>query len=116
MMFEGYACGCAERSPSLCDSSGKFASEAIDRAFKEKNFSPEFMAGYDAELWKEIGPELNTSYFLQKMGRHEWLLNLVIGKAAKSKEVRETISGMLVNEEARKSFVSPMFYLKLLFA
>ncbi len=96
--------------------SGKYASEAIDRAFKANNFSPEFMAWYDEELWKEIGPELKTSYLLQKMGRHKWLLNLVVGKASKSKEVRDTISGMLVNEEARKSFISPMFYLKLLFA
>mgnify|MGYP001603315935 FL=1 len=96
--------------------SGKYASEAIDRAFKENNFTPEFMAWYPQTLWKDIGPEMDTSYLLQKMGRHQWLLNLVIGKASKSKEVRETISGMLVNEEARKSFVSPMFYLKLLFA
>ncbi len=96
--------------------SGKYASEAIDRAYKANNFTPEFMKWYDEELWKEIGPELKTSLLLQKMGRHKWLLNLVIGKASKSKEVRDTISGMLVNEEARKSFISPMFYVKLLFA
>ncbi|MFH0970672.1 MAG: NAD(P)/FAD-dependent oxidoreductase [Candidatus Diapherotrites archaeon] len=96
--------------------SGKYAAEAIDRAIKANDFSPEFMKWYDTELWKEIGPELKTSYNLQKMGRHKWLLNLVIGKAAKSKEVRDTISGMLVNENARKSFISPMFYIKLLLA
>jgi geranylgeranyl reductase family protein len=96
--------------------SGKFASEAIDRAYKANDFSPEFMKWYDQELWKEIGPEMDTSYLLQKMGRHKWLLNLVVGKAAKSKEIRDTISGMLVNEEARKSFISPMFYVKLLLA
>ncbi len=96
--------------------SGKYAAEAMDRAFKAKDFSPEFMKWYDENLWKEIEPELKTSYMLQKMGRHKWLLNLVIGKASRSKEVRDTISGMLVNEEARKSFISPMFYLKVLLA
>ncbi|MDP2666805.1 MAG: geranylgeranyl reductase family protein [Candidatus Diapherotrites archaeon] len=96
--------------------SGKFAAEAIDRAYKAHDFSPAFMQWYADELWKEIGPEMQTSYMLQKMGRHQWLLNLVIGKAAKSKEIRDTISGMLVNEEARKNFISPGFYLKLLFA
>jgi hypothetical protein len=88
----------------------------MDRAFKANDFSPEFMQSYDVNLWKEIEPELKTSYMLQKMGRHKWLLNLVIGKASRSKEVRDTISGMLVNEEARKSFISPMFYLKVLLA
>lgn len=96
--------------------SGKYAAEAMDRAFKAKDFSPEFMQWYDENLWKEIDPELKTSYLLQKMGRHKWLLNMVIGKASRSKEIRDTISGMLVNEEARKSFISPMFYVKLLLA
>jgi geranylgeranyl reductase family protein len=96
--------------------SGKYVSEVIDEAFKTNNFSQEHMALFDSRLWAEIGPELQTSLMLQKMGRHKWLLNMVIGKAARSKEVRDTISGMLVNEEARKSFISPMFYLKLLFA
>ncbi len=96
--------------------SGKFAAETIDAAFKQNNFSEEFLAQYDSNLWKEIGPEMDTSYMLQKIGRHKWLLNLVVGKAAKSQEIRETISGMLVNENARKSFISPMFYVKLLLA
>lgn len=96
--------------------SGKYVSEIIDEAFKTNNFSLEHMAQYDERLWKEIGPELHTSYLLQKMGRHKWLLNMVIGKASRSKEIRDTISGMLVNEEARKSFISPMFYLKVLLA
>ncbi len=96
--------------------SAKYVSEVIDEAFKKNDFSLEHMAQYDTRLWAEIGPELQTSLMLQKMGRHKWLLNLVIGKASRSKEIRDTISGMLVNEEARKSFISPMFYLKVLLA
>ncbi len=96
--------------------SAKYVSEVIDEAFKANNFSEEHMAQYDARLWAEIGPELQTSLMLQRMGRHKWLLNMVIGKASRSKEIRDTISGMLVNEEARKNFISPMFYLKVLLA
>jgi geranylgeranyl reductase family protein len=96
--------------------SAKFASEIIDECIKSNDFSMEKLAQFDQRLWKEIGPEMDTSYMLQKIGRHKWLLNLVVGKAAKSKEVRDTISGMLVNEEARKTFISPMFYVKLLLA
>lgn len=96
--------------------SAKYVSEVIDEAIKANDFSEAKLAQYDERLWKEIGPEMDTSYMLQKIGRHKWLLNLVVGKAAKSKEVRDTISGMLVNEEARKTFISPMFYVKLLLA
>ncbi|QQR92906.1 MAG: NAD(P)/FAD-dependent oxidoreductase [Candidatus Iainarchaeum archaeon] len=96
--------------------SAKFVSEVIDEAVKANDFSEAKLAQYDERLWKEIGPEMQTSYMLQKIGRHKWLLNLVVGKAVKSKEIRDTISGMLVNEEARKTFITPMFYVKLLLA
>ena len=52
---------------------------------------------------------------VQKIGRIRFLLNFVVGKAAKKKKVQEVISGMLANEEAKKKFVSPWFFLKLLF-
>ncbi len=96
--------------------SAKIGAEVIEKAFIKNDFSEEFFKQYSEILWAEIGPELKTSYLLQKIGRIKPLLNLVIGKAAKSKEIKETLSGMLANENAKKAFVSPMFYLKLLFA
>ena len=69
---------------------------------------------YDKELWETIGPELNTSYNLQKIGKIKWLLNLVIDKAATKKEVKEAISGMLANEKAKKDIISPLGLLKLI--
>jgi geranylgeranyl reductase family protein len=95
--------------------SAKIASQTILKALKENNFSESFLKEYEENLWKEIGQEIKTSYLLQRIGRIKFLLNFIVGKAAKKKEVQEVISGMLANEEAKKEFVSPLFYLKLLF-
>ena len=94
--------------------SGKFAAKHIARALKENNFSEENFAAYDKELWETIGPELKTSYNLQKIGRFKLLLNIVIGKAATKPKVKAAISGMLANEEAKKSTISPLGLVKLL--
>lgn len=96
--------------------SGKIAAKYINRALSENFFHADMLVEYEKELWREIGHEIKTSYTLQKIGRIKPLLNLVVGKAQKSKELRDTISGMLGNEEAKKNLISPMFYLRLLFA
>jgi len=94
--------------------SGKIASQTILKALKENNFSAEFLKEYETNLWNEIEAEIKTSYLLQRLGRIRFLLNFIVDKAAKKKEIQEVISGMLANEEAKKEFVSPLFYLKLL--
>ncbi|MFH1895217.1 MAG: NAD(P)/FAD-dependent oxidoreductase [archaeon] len=95
--------------------SGKLASKIIIKALQQKNYSASVLEEYEKNLWNEIGAEIRTSYLLQRLGRIRFLLNFILGKAAKKKEVQEVISGMLANEKAKKDFVSPLFYLKLLF-
>jgi len=95
--------------------SGKLASQTILKALEAKNYSSEILKEYEKNLWADLDGELKTSYMLQKIGRIRFLLNFVVGKAAKKKKVQEVISGMLANEEAKKKFVSPWFFLKLLF-
>ncbi|MBI5225631.1 geranylgeranyl reductase family protein [Candidatus Micrarchaeota archaeon] len=94
--------------------SGLIAAQVITEALKNGDVSEAGLKAYDDKLWAEIGPELKTSYDLQRFGRHKFLLNFVVGKAASSQKVREHISGMLGNEEAKKEFTGPLFYLKLL--
>ncbi len=94
--------------------SGLIASETIFNAIKENDLSEKKLSEYEKKLWSEIGEEVKTSYLLQRMGKIKPLLNFVIKKAATKKQVQEIISGMLVNEEAKKEFYSPLFYLKLL--
>ncbi|MBS3068755.1 NAD(P)/FAD-dependent oxidoreductase [Candidatus Micrarchaeota archaeon] len=96
--------------------SAKIAAKIIAGALKENNFSESYFAQYQSEMEAALKPELQTSYMLQKLGRQEWLLNFIIGKAHKSEKVRETLSAMLGSEEAKKEFASPVFYLKMLFA
>jgi len=94
--------------------SGKLAAEVIDKALHANNYSASILEEYERKLRAELDPELRTSMYLQRIGSIKFLLNFIINKAKKSKDMREVLSGMLANEEAKKQFYSPLFYLKLL--
>lgn len=94
--------------------SAKFAVKTAVEAISRNDFSQKVLSKYEDELWKEIGDELRVSSKLQKLGRSRYLLNLVIRKAAKSKEVSNLIAGMLTNEVPRNRLANPLFYLRLL--
>jgi len=96
--------------------SAKIAFRTISKAIRLNDVSEKILKEYETELRKELKDEVGMSYNLQRLGKYKFLLNFVIGKAAKNKEVRDQISGMLINEEAKKGFVSPLFYVKLLFS
>jgi len=95
--------------------SGEIASNWIEKAIKTNNFSAEFLKQYEDGVWEVLGKKLRTSYKLQKMGKKKFLTNLVVGKAAKSKQIQDTLRQMLDNTEERKKLANPLFYLKLLF-
>ncbi len=95
--------------------SGKMAAHAAKEAIDAGDVSESFLKRYDDRFWEYLGPELMLSHKLQKIGRKKWLLNWVLGKAARSPYVREQISGMLANVIPKKTLASPLFYLKLLF-
>ena len=96
--------------------SGKFAIETAVEALNQNDYSADFLSQYENNLWDMIGNELNISSKLQKMGQNKFLLNFVIGKAAKNPEVSDIIAGMLANEVPRKRLANPLFYAKLLFS
>ena len=96
--------------------SGKIASQIILKAFEKNDFTENVLSEYQKALYDDVGPELDTSYKLQKMGNHKWLLNLMIDKASRSPAIREAISSALLNPEAQKQFYNPLFYLKVLLA
>ncbi len=95
--------------------SGLVASRQIKKAIAANNFSADFLKEYDKELYKKLWSELKLSHYLQILSSKPWLFNFVIGKASRSKELRETISCMFENVDIRKKFTSPLFYLKILF-
>jgi flavin-dependent dehydrogenase len=94
--------------------SGKLAAQVAAGAIDSGDTSASALAKYDTMLWGEVWNELQTSYNMQKLGRYEWLLNFVVGKAATSPKAREAIAGTFTNKEAKGEYASPLFYLKLL--
>ena len=95
--------------------SGLVAARVIKKAVEANNFSADFLQQYDKELYKKLWAELRLSHYLQKLSGNQRLFNFVIGKASRSKELRETISCMFENVDIRKKFTNPLFYLKILF-
>jgi len=95
---------------------GRLASVEIACALDEKNVSRERLSLYEKNLWAKLGPELDTSYKMQAVGRNKWLLDLVVSKAERNPQIREMISASLANEQAKKKFENPLFYLKILFS
>jgi len=96
--------------------SARFAVDAAHEAIEAGDASETFLARYDKRLWDAIGGELRVSSQLQKIGRYRRLLNFVISKAARNREVSDLIAGMIANEVPRKQLSNPLFYLKLLFS
>ncbi|MCA1812650.1 MAG: geranylgeranyl reductase family protein [Halobacteriales archaeon] len=95
--------------------SGKYAALRIAEAFQANDFSAGFFKAYDERVWQALGHELDTSYKLQQMGRHTWLLNLIIKRAATKPKVREAISDMLADREKKEELAGWWFYVKMLF-
>ena len=96
--------------------SAKFAIEVAAKAKEKNNFSKKMFSSYHDLVWKELGPELKTSTKLQNLANYRTLLNLVINKAARNKDIQDIISGMLIKEIPREKLSNPLFYLKLLFS
>lgn len=94
----------------------KFAVEAAAEALAEGDFRSASLARYDRRLWATIGAELRLSTRLQKIGRSRFLLNMVIGKAARNRALGNLIASMIANEEPKTSLGNPMFYLKVMFS
>jgi geranylgeranyl reductase family protein len=57
--------------------SGILAAGQVRACFEQQNFSAEFMGRYDAELQRQLGPQLAHSFRLQRLlGTRPWLMNL----------------------------------------
>lgn len=95
--------------------SARIAVEIAKEAIKKNDVSEKTLFAYYERLWKAIGNELKVSHKLQKIGKYPFMLNFVIKKAARNKNVSDIIAGMLANEIPRKQLANPLFYLKLLF-
>ncbi len=96
--------------------SAQIAARVAAQAVQAADFSEQFLQRYDHELWQALGDELAVSSKLQRIGRHRFLLNFVIKKAAHSENVRQIISGMMANQIPKTKLANPLFYFKLFFS
>lgn len=96
--------------------SGQIASEVITKCIKNGNVSAAALKEYEDKVRAELGPELSTSYKMQKIGKHKFLLNMLLGKAARSKHVRDALTESLASEQSKTKLSDPLFYLRLLLA
>lgn len=95
--------------------SGKIAEEVILKALKRKRYSEGALKKFEERLWNDLKPELKTSYDLQRMANHKWLLNFVVGKAKSKPAVANFLGESLVNDKPRDKLVSPFSLIKLFF-
>src|SRR3989344_393802 len=96
--------------------SGEIAAEWAIKALEAGNFSGEFLQGYEDAEWQELGAKMKASYRLQKIGNIKFLTNMIIKKAARSEQIRNSLKSMVEDIEHRNNIINPAFYLKLLLA
>ncbi len=96
--------------------SGKIAAEVLDTALSEDDLSEKSLSRYQKKLRENMEAEIDTNYRIQRLANNEFLLNLIIDKASRSKDVQELISDALIDPEAHKNFFDPMFYIRVILA
>ena len=98
-------------------SSGKFAANAINLALSQSGDGPisaSSLSSYSLRVDRELRPEMENSYKIQRLSRFRFLLNLFIGKAATKPKARQMINDMFASEEGKKKVESPLTYLEML--
>ena len=95
--------------------SGMLAAEATVKAFAANRFDEAFLQEqYGDVLFRRIGDELKLSYTMQRLTRFPWLFNMVVNKAHKSTELRNTLTSMFADLDVRALLRKPSFYWKIL--
>ncbi len=96
--------------------SARLAVETAREARAAGDFSEASLSGYEGRVWDALGDELRVSFQMQQLGRLRFLLNFVIRKAARNREISDLICGMIANEVPKQRLMNPLFYLKLMLA
>ncbi|MBJ23234.1 MAG: hypothetical protein CMB64_01055 [Euryarchaeota archaeon] len=94
--------------------SAKIAISYFDKFKHKEGFPSDLSEEYMKEIWETLGPELSTSFKLQKMVRKKWLMNWVIRKANKKPELKDLLEQSLSSKEAQEELKSTWKLLRLL--
>ncbi len=70
--------------------SGMLAAKQAQQCFEKNDFSADFMKQYDETVYRQLGKDLRSKYFLQRiLGSSPSLINFAINAAGKSTYVRK---------------------------
>lgn len=95
--------------------SGMMAAETAAEALKMNDYSDVFLQAYDSKVYRRLSGELKLSRTMQKLCNYPFLFNLVVNKAERNREFRETISCMFDDLDLRAKLKKPGFYFNLVF-
>jgi geranylgeranyl reductase family protein len=99
--------------------SGSVAARVAAGAVERDDFTAKSLDDYPRSLWEELNAgELKNHYHLRELARHRSLVNFLIGRAAKHRDVLDWMTRMITDDDAlslKRKLVSPLTYLKLLF-
>jgi len=91
------------------------AAEKVAEAIAAGDYSKSFLKNYETKLYASLGKELGLSHGIQKLAKHAWLFNMVVGKASRNEMLRETITCMFDDLDIRERLRKPGFYFRLIF-
>ncbi|QJB34360.1 geranylgeranyl reductase family protein [Chitinophaga oryzae] len=95
--------------------SGQIAAKQAAAAIAANDYSDGFLGGYDKEIYRILGPEMEVSTKLQKLIKYPWLFNLLMKIGSRNKQLKELMMCMFHEVDLRKRLGNPLFYVKLLF-
>jgi geranylgeranyl reductase family protein len=99
--------------------SGIVAARVAAAAAGRGEFSAESLSEYPRMLWQELDArEIELHYRLRSLARRGWLIDFLIGRAERHRDILEWLAGMTAREGAvarKRALTSPLTYLKLLF-
>ncbi len=93
---------------------GRHAADWAGRALAAHDFSGALLQGYDAAVYRRLGPELRVSRRLQQLLAFPRLFNFVVKRANSNPALAELISSMFNDLDLRQRLRQPSFYARLL--
>ena len=94
--------------------SGLVAAEVAADALGSENYSRKKLQEYDQRIYSALEKELMLGLRLQEIGKSTALVNLVIGRASRSKKIRQALKDIVYGMNSMQQLKNPVFYAKLL--
>jgi flavin-dependent dehydrogenase len=95
--------------------SGEIASRVLEKCFSADNFSAAALSDYDVRIRQRFGQEFRIMSGMQRLAGSSALVNMVINKAGRNRELNALLTRMFTSMDVRKSLTRPGFYAGLLF-